>query len=140
MTPHTRENPTATRANSPPWRRPETVAWANWAILASLASRVGGPAQGRLLGVPGPDGHHLAVLDLDDRHRLGDVLARRVELDRPEERRHVEAGHGVPDHVGLGRAGVLDREPQRQASGGGLGIVVLGVLAVLLPVGGHVIL
>src|ERR671918_1958618 len=74
MTPQTSEKPTATRANRPPWSRPLTVAWAN-SVTASLVLARGRPDQicfGRVLR---PDRHHLSVLDLDDRHRLGHVLA-----------------------------------------------------------------
>ena len=43
-----------------------------------------------------------------DRHRLVDVLAGVVELDRAEERLGVEAGERVAHLVRVGRAGLLD--------------------------------
>src|SRR3954449_993380 len=86
ITPHTSENPTAIRANKPPWSSPFAVAWRN--VVTSepgpfrLADRLAG----------GVDRDVFLVLDLDHRHRLGHVLARRVELDRPEERGRVQPG------------------------------------------------
>src|SRR6266540_7565587 len=97
ITPHTRENPRATRANSPPWRRPLMVAWRNWVKRRPLplSERRGGPLQRCAVRALGPHRHCLAVLDLDHRHRLVDVLPLAVELDLAEEGHRVQGGHRV---------------------------------------------
>src|SRR3954453_2024819 len=97
MTPQTSEKPTATRASRPPSRRPYTVDWRNsvmGAVLARSAARPR-PLELRRRLVLRVDRRDVAVLDLDDRHRLRHILTPVVELDRAEERLGVEARHRV---------------------------------------------
>src|SRR5882757_3879894 len=110
VTPHTSEKPSPTRARIPPWSRPLTAACRNSAMPGAPPppGLAGGPVQRRRPRRPGPDRHRLARLDLDDRHRLRGVLARRVEAQGPEERRLVEGGQGVAHLVGLEAAGLAD--------------------------------
>src|SRR5205085_2301745 len=56
----------------------------------------------------------------------------RVELQRAEEGLLVQSGQGIAHLVGVGRAGLLDGEHERQARGGRLGAVVLRLPAVVL--------
>src|SRR5262245_32924120 len=107
ITPHTSEKPTATSASSPPCSSPFTVAWRNLVIAARSAPW---PLQVGLCLLVGEHRHRLAARDLDRRHRLVGVLARRVELDRAEERVGVESGDRVADRRRVGRAGLLDAE------------------------------
>src|SRR5690242_7123639 len=55
--------------------------------------------------------HHLVipVLHLVENHRLGDVLAGAVELDRPVEGREVGPGQRVAHFLRIERARALDR-------------------------------
>src|SRR4029450_2723544 len=80
ITPQTREKPTAISASSPPCRRPYNVACRNWDMSSPVPLPDCRPRHRRLGRVLRPHRHSLAVLDLHDAHRLGDVHALRVEL------------------------------------------------------------
>src|SRR5215216_6850891 len=117
------------------------VDWRNsvtGALLARLAARPR-PLELRLRLILGVDGGHLAVLDLDGRHRLGHVLTALVELDRTEERGRVEVRQRVTRLLRIRRAGLLDGQHEREAGGRGLGAVVLGRLAEALLVVARVV-
>src|SRR5262245_35604143 len=109
------------------------VAWKSWLTdcpsgrsRQALSHSVVRPLERPGRRVRRPDRNRLAVLDLDDAHLLGDVLPGVVELQRAEERLLVERGQLVPYRVGVGAAGLLHGERERQARGGRLRVVVLG--------------
>src|SRR3989475_10067406 len=78
------------------------------------------PCRGRVLGLGvrdavGEDGVVGAVLDLFHHHRLVDVDPAAVELDLPEEHRHVERRKRLPHLLPIERPGLFDGALQGKA-------------------------
>src|SRR5258705_1920703 len=126
-TPKMSDRPHATSPYTPPSRRPLTPAWSSNSLVRSvsgLAVPLGDGEHGLGLGeAGGADDHRLAVLDLQQRGRGVDVLARVVELDRVLRQGvvgEVRLGQRVADLVGVGRPRALQPVPDDVEDGVGL--------------------
>src|SRR5690349_23888660 len=90
----------------------------------AAAERGGGVLELGVGDVGWEDGDDLAALDLDGRHRLGELGAGRVELQLAVEGHHVQVCQGVTYLLGVNRAGLLDGELEGETGRGGLGGLV----------------
>src|SRR5690348_9611110 len=111
--------------------------WRYEACGLAAAERGGGILELGVGDVGWEDGDNLAALDLDGRHRLGDVGAAAIELELAVEGHHVQVRQGVAHLLRVNRAGLLDSELEGKAAGGGLGglvrrlDIVLGLIHLL---------